>query len=534
MRVGLAVVVLALVRAGARAQNTTAQCLGEFYWAFNNLSQSPCLVAAYLLAPCSPGGGRVSALTAPGLTYNPPAPDTALVANEWSYWSANCGDSQKTIGSYPLAVNDTRLPQWLFQDVVKTDTFDVITAEQVAASALPDQEGGIPPAATPTSPVKPVGKSSKAVPLAEIIAGVVGGIATLLIFAILGTCLWRRRKQKKGDQEEQGTRQHSRGKSLEDIVISKPLPPDPAPNTGSSFGPPGPAPWPTSSDTGKAASGWPQGPATPRGANPIPVSLTVQSPGGERRIRIQEGNDMVFSPSVSAPRSETGSARQLALQTAPPRTTSPRLVAGPVPQAPFDPEDPRTWPPTHPPPRKLQIKMQGLPATPRQKRAVRVNSRDDGQARYPTPQLGGRLELEAQPQIGLATRYPGPTVVIPPRSAASHSPSSSQSGRRLCGWRAPRAVTIFEPDQQDGPLADGSSSDLSTIRSELIRPLSVVSHSAVAFVAQGPNAAFPGFQPESEQVRALAQPESEWTEEIRTFSDIEYVECRYTALQESE
>ena len=38
---------------------TEALCIGKFSWAMNSFGQSPCLVAAYLLAPCVAGGASI-------------------------------------------------------------------------------------------------------------------------------------------------------------------------------------------------------------------------------------------------------------------------------------------------------------------------------------------------------------------------------------------------------------------------------------------------------------------------------------------
>ncbi|KAH9853901.1 hypothetical protein C2E23DRAFT_100523 [Lenzites betulinus] len=221
------------------AQTTSAVCLNGYTWMDNSLGQSPCVVASYLLSPCSGGSGSfVVKLSDPThfYSYDNPGPNglvpcvcnTVLYAmlyacaacqgaeaaiKPWGPFSANCTQSVPTINFYPEDVPaGTSVPAWAYLDVTVTGRLDINKAEQIASSNEPEStaSGSYAPASTastlsttsdqatgsqtsatitsfstvPTSSNTPVVSASKHKPNAALIGGVVGGVVGAILIGV--------------------------------------------------------------------------------------------------------------------------------------------------------------------------------------------------------------------------------------------------------------------------------------------------------------------------------------------------------------
>ncbi|GJE88608.1 hypothetical protein PsYK624_046910 [Phanerochaete sordida] len=157
---------LGLGQLGAHAQITTAVCGTDYIWMDNDKGQQPCLVAAYLEAPClsTPSDAVVLGLVQ-GLvtTYTPPGPNGFYPASicmcssvlysllsacaicqgfgidSFSDWTAQCPSSMISNGAYPDPIPAAvGVPQWAYLNISTTGGFDVTGAQAVAAKSLPD------------------------------------------------------------------------------------------------------------------------------------------------------------------------------------------------------------------------------------------------------------------------------------------------------------------------------------------------------------------------------------------------------------
>lgn len=117
----------------------------------NSRNQNPCVVTSYVMGVCSSGQYFVPVLQ-PGSTHyiiqnTPTACECNTVAYclisacaicqnassiNWPSWSVNCSTSY--VG-YPYGIpNGTAVPQWAYQDVVSSDDFNVVLAQEVGDS----------------------------------------------------------------------------------------------------------------------------------------------------------------------------------------------------------------------------------------------------------------------------------------------------------------------------------------------------------------------------------------------------------------
>jgi hypothetical protein len=135
----------------AQSVSTGATCIDSFSWASNSLKQNPCLVAAYLLSPCSGGAYAV-----PPLVENTHylGPDTLLSSNNcqcntvtysmlsacglcqnrtainWSTYSYQCKEVESS--EYPLDIPDgTAVPGWAYIQLDQ-DNFNIAEAQNIA------------------------------------------------------------------------------------------------------------------------------------------------------------------------------------------------------------------------------------------------------------------------------------------------------------------------------------------------------------------------------------------------------------------
>ncbi|TFK76332.1 hypothetical protein BDN72DRAFT_230546 [Pluteus cervinus] len=206
--------VLAALLPVAASQEATCIPGPLFSWSLNSQEQTPCTVAASLLAPCSGGNYGVSPLVSGGF-YNGP---TIAQANpcqcntvvyslmsacgacqnhqyaSWSTWSGNC--AQVTVGSYPGSLpQGVHVPAWAYFDIKSNGTFDQGAARgstNLTESTAMSAPMNTAPDASPTSSHAPSGSS---IPAAEgpthssktIIIGIAGGMGGLIGFlALLG------------------------------------------------------------------------------------------------------------------------------------------------------------------------------------------------------------------------------------------------------------------------------------------------------------------------------------------------------------
>ncbi|KAF8122179.1 hypothetical protein EV363DRAFT_1361488 [Boletus edulis] len=229
----LATAVFFVAPVGIVAQSSKATCLPPYGWMTNSKSQSPCLVAAYLISVCDVSPALVPAIP-PTFHYNGPYGQStcecssvtynaisacAICQNatetNWSLWNFNC--STVYPGFYPPGIpSGTALPQWMFQDVTKTDVFNAtlaqsvgdlpestasqaqssvsnsattagtsasLTAEPIGTAAGTSASLTVKPIATSTQTSTPA-PSSGGSKIGAIVGGVVGGVVGLL--AIVG------------------------------------------------------------------------------------------------------------------------------------------------------------------------------------------------------------------------------------------------------------------------------------------------------------------------------------------------------------
>ncbi|KAF8424265.1 hypothetical protein L210DRAFT_946989, partial [Boletus edulis BED1] len=201
----LATTTFFVVPVGIVAQSSEATCLSTFGWMNNSKGQSPCLVAAYLISVCDVAPFVVQSLpptfhyNGPYATGQSPCGYSSVTYNAFSA-CAICQNATET--NYPPGVpSGTAVPQWMFQDVTKTDVFNATLAQSVgdfpestanqaqssvfncataagASASLTAEPIG---SSTQTSTPAPSGGGSK---IGAIVGGVVGGVVGLL--AIVG------------------------------------------------------------------------------------------------------------------------------------------------------------------------------------------------------------------------------------------------------------------------------------------------------------------------------------------------------------
>jgi hypothetical protein len=204
--------------------NVTANCtLSSFAWTFNSIGQSPCTVAAYMLATCYAQSYTLAPLPS-GYAYGGPTHDysnkcecstvgyslvSACVECQgqkpfsWSEYVANC-TSTLPPSQFPNPVPDgIRVPHWAILDVTNENNWNaneshaagdnpeygpgaIFAASGVYTSSASASSTGSP---SPTPP--PKGSSSNA---GAIAGGVVGGLAVVSI-AIAAIFYLRRRSR---------------------------------------------------------------------------------------------------------------------------------------------------------------------------------------------------------------------------------------------------------------------------------------------------------------------------------------------------
>ncbi|KAL5534813.1 hypothetical protein ACEPAG_1277 [Sanghuangporus baumii] len=209
---------LGLQHLSPRAVQSTATCLSQFDWMDNSLEQSPCIVAAYLLAQCAGGNWDIDPIQNASVHYTPPTAgnangcrcswavyntlqacafcqgenfDSAMLG--WSGYSTNCTGSLLSNDTYyptdtPIP-DETAIPFWATTDpsTWHNALFDPSVAESIANENKPD----ITESSRDSSNKK--GSNTGA-----IVGGVVGGVLGALALGLLFFFLRRRARLRAG------------------------------------------------------------------------------------------------------------------------------------------------------------------------------------------------------------------------------------------------------------------------------------------------------------------------------------------------
>ncbi|KAG0702986.1 hypothetical protein DFH29DRAFT_982149 [Suillus ampliporus] len=207
-------------------------CLSSFDWMNNSHGQTPCLVAAYLSAPCAGGKYEIHAIPA-GAQYrgpllngtNPCQCNTVIYSmtsacgvcqgrtvDVWSSWKFNCSTSFTQL--YPTTIpTGTSVPNWAYLDVVTSNAFNATAAQldgdqpesnatsPLSTSALTSTTStGSSTTSTGSSTTSTVSSTptSNSSNVGATAGGVVGGI--IGVGAIAGLAAWffiRRRRSRR-------------------------------------------------------------------------------------------------------------------------------------------------------------------------------------------------------------------------------------------------------------------------------------------------------------------------------------------------
>ncbi|KAI6128297.1 hypothetical protein EV401DRAFT_1853747 [Pisolithus croceorrhizus] len=192
----------------ATAQQTNVTCLPQFNWMDNSKNQNPCLVSAYVQSVCFGGQFAVTSL-GPGTEYVGPYVDEAndcecssvtysLVSAcaycqsynyvSWPYWVTNC--SSPYVGYSENIPSGTAIPQWAYQNVTLSGTFNVTLAQVVGdspestATSAQVTASSISTSTDLTASLTPTPKSNNT---GAIVGGAVGGVVGLAAIAAVAT-----------------------------------------------------------------------------------------------------------------------------------------------------------------------------------------------------------------------------------------------------------------------------------------------------------------------------------------------------------
>jgi len=196
------------------SQHTEAVCnITSLSWTFNSLGQSPCLVAAYMLNPCSTDGDVDVPTSGPGQHYalddgaNPCQCNSVSYSllsacascqegeiDSWTDYTDNCTQVYPD-GQYGFAIPaGTAVPKWAYQLVTGTNRFNLSEAQ--ITGDKPENLTTTTSSSRPSDSAnsKPSSKNTTAV----IAGSVVGGVIAI---AILGGLLtfWLISQRRKRD-----------------------------------------------------------------------------------------------------------------------------------------------------------------------------------------------------------------------------------------------------------------------------------------------------------------------------------------------
>ncbi|EJD55039.1 hypothetical protein AURDEDRAFT_118304 [Auricularia subglabra TFB-10046 SS5] len=186
----LAAVALFSAASVARAAGTVqteAKCQDQFGWMANSQGQSPCLIAAYVLAQCQPFNSWDVVAITPGRTYSAPG----RPARVRTFFLRVPGLSLLFSTYYPpppfIFPSGTSIPFWATKNPTQWDNgqFDVQAAQSEDAQGHPD-----------LTSVPVHGKTSNA---GAIAGGVVAAIVILIAGVLAALFVFRRRQQKRSN-----------------------------------------------------------------------------------------------------------------------------------------------------------------------------------------------------------------------------------------------------------------------------------------------------------------------------------------------
>ncbi|KAG6333493.1 hypothetical protein ID866_5596 [Astraeus odoratus] len=230
----LAIVAIAWLSVGplrVTAQQSNTTCLSQYNWMDNSKGQNPCLVAAYVQGVCDGGQFTVDPLD-PNTHYVGPYADEAndcecntityslisacsICQNRtyiaWSSWSFNCSTVYPSI--YPEDIpSGTAVPNWAYQDVVTSDSFNVTLAQltgdapESTATKAPSTATGVTSSTAVSASLTSTSAgalastttqaSSSSSNVGPIVGGTVGGVVILAAAAAFVTWLCMRRRRK--------------------------------------------------------------------------------------------------------------------------------------------------------------------------------------------------------------------------------------------------------------------------------------------------------------------------------------------------
>ncbi|KAI0676746.1 hypothetical protein C8Q78DRAFT_42633 [Trametes maxima] len=212
-----------------RAQSTNATCFGTYDWMKNRRGQSPCLVAAYLLTPCSHNSG---ALNGSHSLYNfagTSLEDTDCVCNtvffSVLYACATCQGAELSILPWyivsenctstfmvPISMTDgTSVPYWAYIDylgngvgVMSTGRLDISHAKEMALADQPDSTSPGPYGGVPTETnFNPYGNQisfydvGRSPSTGVIVGAAIGSVVGALVILAAALVLRRRHRRKR-------------------------------------------------------------------------------------------------------------------------------------------------------------------------------------------------------------------------------------------------------------------------------------------------------------------------------------------------
>lgn len=231
----------------ARAE-TQATCQAGFEWAENDAQDSPCSLAATVIAPCSQSGTWDIPPLNEGNHYNSPSPANNTVTDcycswaaynllnactacqnmpdgltTWLFFNQNCGSHESNTTYFPPNIalaNNISLPFYATIDPSswQDGRFNVQQAQGFAnqpdVNPAAQSGSGTTPAPQPTST-----PSQSSSPTGAIAGGVVGGIVILAVAALVAFWFIRRRRRSVSE-DGMGIVKPSHGRSLSDMTQS--------------------------------------------------------------------------------------------------------------------------------------------------------------------------------------------------------------------------------------------------------------------------------------------------------------------------
>jgi len=225
----LAFSVLLVIMGSARAQVTAPNCADStLAWSLNSLSQSPCVVGAFLAAVCNNGSFTIPTLlpqhsyTGPNgqddgdlckcntVFYNLISACDACQGEPWvaySAWTFNC-TSVAAARIFPEAVPaGTRVPKWAYLDSTAADSWNITAAQLTGdspevtgtAATVPtstkNSQSTVTPQTTSDAPDSSNSSSKGSSNTGAIAGGVVGGVIGAAIIASLVSWFTIRRRR---------------------------------------------------------------------------------------------------------------------------------------------------------------------------------------------------------------------------------------------------------------------------------------------------------------------------------------------------